>query len=128
MGPKRSTVHHSSECTRDAGLAYKVGLERGLPLILHDKDQWVADAFGALTTRIFCGRPHGIVRYQGALDDVTFRQRTASRFYVRQAVEALLTGSSPDLLKHLSMAVASFVLFKIPIRRVPSSPLEKDTV
>ena len=56
-----------------------------------------SDLYAAVTT------PHpyvldqdGILRYQGALDDVTFRQRTPTRFYLRQAVEAVLAGHAPE--------------------------------
>jgi hypothetical protein len=34
----------------------------------------------------------GRLRYQGAFDDVTFRQRTATRWYAIEALEALLAG------------------------------------
>jgi hypothetical protein len=38
----------------------------------------------------------GLLRYQGAVDDVTFRQRTPTRYYLREAVEALLAGRQPQ--------------------------------
>jgi hypothetical protein len=38
----------------------------------------------------------GILRYRGAFDDVTFRQRTPARFYLKEAVEVLLAGKLPD--------------------------------
>ena len=37
----------------------------------------------------------GILRYAGAVDNVAFRQRTATRFYVEEAVEALLEERLP---------------------------------
>jgi hypothetical protein len=39
----------------------------------------------------------GILRYRGAVDDVTFRHRTASRWYVEEAVKALLAGRLPEV-------------------------------
>jgi len=39
----------------------------------------------------------GILRYQGALDDVTFRQREPNRFYVKEVVDALLAGRLPEV-------------------------------
>jgi hypothetical protein len=39
----------------------------------------------------------GILRYRGAVDDITFRQRQATRFFLREAVEALLAGRQPDV-------------------------------
>ncbi|UCH60461.1 MAG: redoxin domain-containing protein [Anaerolineales bacterium] len=70
---------------------------RDLSLILHDADHQVADSYRALTTpHYFIIDSEGILRYQGAFDDITFRQRTATRFYIRQAVEAILTGKQPN--------------------------------
>jgi hypothetical protein len=37
----------------------------------------------------------GILRYRGAVDDVTFRQRKATRFFLKEAVDALLEGHLP---------------------------------
>jgi len=39
----------------------------------------------------------GILRYRGAVDDITFRQRKATRFYLEEAVEALLDNRVPEL-------------------------------
>lgn len=71
---------------------------RRLPKVLLDADHAVADLYEAVTT------PHayvvdraGILRYRGAVDDVTFRQRKATRFYLEEAVEALLAGRLPEL-------------------------------
>lgn len=71
--------------------------QRHLPLALHDADQQVADLYAAKTTpHFFAIDPSGALRYQGALDDITFRKRSASHFYLRQAVDALLAGKNPD--------------------------------
>jgi peroxiredoxin len=79
-------------------LIRQVSQERGLSLVLRDHDQRIADAYGAQTTpHFFVVDRIGVLRYQGALDDVTFRQRTATRFYLKQAVEALLAGRKPDM-------------------------------
>lgn len=68
---------------------------RGLPLVLLDMDQRVADMYGAITTpHFFLLDPDGIVRYQGALDDVNFRKRMPERCFVVEAVEALLSGNA----------------------------------
>jgi hypothetical protein len=48
----------------------------------------------------------GILRYRGAVDDVTFRRRTATRFYLEEAVEALLAGRLPDLSETLAYGCA----------------------
>jgi len=72
--------------------------EHRLPLVLHDRDQRVASQYAALTT------PHSyvldecaVLRYQGAFNDRTFRQRTPTRNYVHEAVTALLAGRTPAL-------------------------------
>jgi peroxiredoxin len=71
--------------------------QRGLPLVLRDAQQKVADLYLAQTTpHLFVIDEQGVLRYQGALDDVTFRQRTSTQLYLRQAVEAVLTGKTPD--------------------------------
>jgi len=72
-------------------------IERGLPLLLHDVDHRVADLYGAITSpHLFVIDSEGILRYQGAFDDVTFRQRTPNQYYLLMAVEALLQGDLPE--------------------------------
>ncbi|MBE0697196.1 MAG: redoxin domain-containing protein [Anaerolineaceae bacterium] len=67
--------------------------ERMLAVVLPDPRQEVADLYGAETTpHLFLIDAGGLLRYQGALDDVTFRRRSATRFYLKEAVEALLSG------------------------------------
>ena len=69
---------------------------RGLPLVLRGGPE-VQDAYEARTTpHIFIVDEQGVLRYRGALDDVSFRRRQATRFYVREALEALLAGRLPD--------------------------------
>jgi peroxiredoxin len=71
---------------------------RRLPLILFDKDDIVADLYEAQTTpHVFVIDRDGIVRYRGAVDDVTFRVRKPTRFFLDEAVEALLAGRLPAL-------------------------------
>ena len=75
----------------------RVAAERALPLVLHDPGGQVADLYAAVTTpHVFVIDGEGILRYQGAFDDASFRQRTPTQFYLRQAVEAVLAGRSPD--------------------------------
>lgn len=78
-------------------LLQRVADKRGLPLVLHDPSGQVADLYTAVTTpHLYVLDQDGIVQYQGAFDDVTFRQRTPSQLYLRQAVEAILAGRSPN--------------------------------
>jgi peroxiredoxin len=75
----------------------QVAEQRGLSLVLLDTGQQVADSYRAqVTPHVFVIDAGGILRYQGAFDDVTFRQRTPTRPYTTQAVEALLQGKQPD--------------------------------
>jgi peroxiredoxin len=72
--------------------------ERNLPRILHDADQSVARRYAVQTTpHCFVIDRMGLLRYQGAFDDVTFRQRTATRYYVDEAVRALLSDKQPEI-------------------------------
>ena len=71
---------------------------RGVPNVLIDAQHIVADQYEAMTTpHIFVLDRRGILRYRGAVDDVTFRRREASQFFLREAVEALLKGKIPEL-------------------------------
>ena len=55
------------------------------------------DLYGSLTTpHIFVIDREGKLRYQGAFDDVTFRQREPTRFYLKDALDALLAGRQPE--------------------------------
>jgi peroxiredoxin len=72
--------------------------ERQLPTVLLDAEHVVADLYEAVTTPHACVVDReGFLRYRGAIDDVTFRQRKATRFYLEEAVEALLDGRVPEM-------------------------------
>jgi peroxiredoxin len=72
--------------------------QRGLAPVLLDSGCLVADAWGAQTTpHVFVVDESGILRYQGAVDDVTFRQREPKRFHLKEAVDALLRGRLPEV-------------------------------
>ncbi len=89
--PIASNINEPTELLR------RTATERDLPLVLHDADHQVADRYRAqITPHYFVVDSGGILRYQGAFDDITFRQRTATQFYLRQAVEAILAGEQPD--------------------------------
>lgn len=72
--------------------------QRGLAPVLLDSGCVLADAWGAQTTpHAFVVDEAGVLRYQGAVDDVTFRQSEPKRFYVKEAVDALLAGRLPEV-------------------------------
>lgn len=90
-----------------AGALKEAGKTRGLPLVLVDADGRVADLFGAQTTpHVFVMDREQLLRYRGAVDDVTFRQRMVSRFFLNDAVEALMSGSLPTLAETLAYGCA----------------------
>ena len=71
---------------------------RKIPVLLKDADQTVADRYEAQTTpHVFVIDRKGGLRYRGAVDDVAFRQRVATRFYLKDAVEALLDNRLPEI-------------------------------
>jgi peroxiredoxin len=74
----------------------RVSEGRGIPLVLLDPEQQVADQYGAQTTpHIFILDRDGRLAYQGAWDDINWRQRVATQVYVPQVVQALLQDQSP---------------------------------
>jgi len=71
---------------------------RHIPQVLIDAQQVVADQYDAMTTpHVFVLDRAGILCYRGAVDDVTFRHREATQFFLQDAVEALLKGKIPEL-------------------------------
>ena len=69
-----------------------------LPLALSDREGAVADLYEAQTTpHAFVIDRGGILRYRGAVDDVGLARRKPTRFYLDEAVEALLEGRLPPL-------------------------------
>jgi hypothetical protein len=58
----------------------------------------VAGRYGAQTTpHAFLIDRQGNLRYRGAVDDVSFRQRVATKFYLKDAVGTLLAGYLPEV-------------------------------
>jgi peroxiredoxin len=87
----------ASNINEDPESLRRVAAQRGLPIVLYDAKGTVADLYAALTTpHFFLIDGDGLLRYQGAYDDVTFRQRTARHIYLRQAVQAVLESRNPD--------------------------------
>ncbi len=99
--PIASVLEETPEQLRQAAQAC------GLPLVLHDATQQVAKAYQVQTTpHFFVIDAEGILRYQGAFDDVTFRQRTPTWFYVDEVVRALLAGRAPEIKETLAYGCA----------------------
>ena len=71
--------------------------KRRLPLVLIDRNCNVADLYHAATTpHIFIVDKIGILQYQGAFDDVTFRQRIPKRNFTLEALAAIKKGLPPE--------------------------------
>ncbi len=71
---------------------------RRLPTVLWDANCFVADLYEAQTTpHVYVIDRDGILRYCGAVDDMNFRKRIPTRFFLDEAVEALLAGNLPAL-------------------------------
>lgn len=74
----------------------KVAAERNLTIVLPDHDQQVATLFDARTTpHVFLIDQQGILRYQGAFDDASFRQRTPQKHYLQDALNAVMKDEEP---------------------------------
>lgn len=81
-----------------ADMIGQVARMRRLPPVLLDKGHLVADLFDAETTpQVFVLDREGILRYSGAMDNASFRLRRPTRFYLDEAVEALLAGRLPEV-------------------------------
>jgi len=69
-------------------------------LVLRDAEHVVADLYGAVTTpHFFVIDEKGFLRYIGAPDDTSFRQREPTVHYLKDAVDALLNGREPNPLE-----------------------------
>jgi peroxiredoxin len=81
----------------EPSLLKKESQARNLPFILHDAEQRVARLYAVNTTpHFFVLGLDGRLRYQGAFDDVTFKQKQPSRNYLADAIERLAAGQRPD--------------------------------
>jgi peroxiredoxin len=86
-----SNANEAPQALRRAAEAARVS-----PVLL-DLDGQVADAYQAqVTPHVFVLDREGVVRYSGAPDNVTFRQRTPTRSYLQDAVAAVLQGGIPE--------------------------------
>ncbi len=93
----------ASNANEPLDLLRQVAVARGLQVVLHDPDHRIADLYGAVTTpHLFLVDAGGILRYQGAFDDVTFRQREPTRNYVEEAIRAVLNGKRVPVTETLS--------------------------
>jgi peroxiredoxin len=87
-----SNQNESAQSVEEAARA------RNLPTVLLDAGHVIADLYEAITTpHIFVVDRDGILRYRGAVDDVTFRQRKSTRIFLDEVIESLLREDLPAL-------------------------------
>lgn len=88
----------ASNRNESARMVEEVAKARRLPTVLLDPQHVVADQYQAVTTpHVFILDRDGILRYRGSVDDVTFRHRQATCFYLEEAIGALLDGQLPEI-------------------------------
>ena len=97
-GERVAWISLASNANERAAEIARAAVDRRLPLVLIDAGQTAADDYGAvITPHIFVIDAEGMLRYQGSIDDTTFRKRTATHRYAFEAVEALLNGEQPPV-------------------------------
>jgi peroxiredoxin len=88
----------ASNLNETAGMITRAARARGLDFVLQDRDCSLADTYAAQTTpHVFVIDGAGVLRYQGAVDDVTFRKRNPQRFYIAEALSAIADGRLPEV-------------------------------
>ena len=97
LNRKVTVLTIASNVNDDLNQIQKIVAERDLDTVLHDPDHQVADAYNAKTTpHLFLVDGQGMLRYQGAFDDVNFRQRTPTHNYLFSALRAVWNGQEPE--------------------------------
>lgn len=95
-GQEVCVVRVASNANESRELLQSTAALRGLDLVVLDGEQRAAELYRAKTTpHVFVIDRAGILRYQGAVDDVTFRRRKPKRFFLQEAVAAVLTDQLP---------------------------------
>jgi peroxiredoxin len=88
----------ASNTNESRELIERVAFERKLPIVLVDADQHVANLYGAQTTpHFFVVDESGKLAYQGAWDNITFRQRVATKIYIPKVIESLKHNLIPEV-------------------------------
>ena len=106
-GEKAILLPIASNRNESAQMVEEVAKTRRIPTVLLDAEHVVADLYEAASTpHVFVIDGDGLLRYRGLVDDVRFRQPKPTRFYLEEAVEALLNGRKPDLEETLAYGCA----------------------
>lgn len=84
-----------------------ISAARRIPNVWLDADCEIANLFEAVTNpHVFVIDKEGVLRYQGAVDDAKFRQKIPTRFFLDEAIEALLAGRLPEVQESLAYGCA----------------------
>jgi len=88
--------------------------EKGYPFpYLHNEDQKVAHAYGALVTpHVFLLDSDMKLRYRGAIDDNIDNPNAVKRQYLRNAIEALLAGTPEKITKRDTRPIGCSIKWK----------------
>ena len=87
----------ASNENEDDELIRNVAASNKIDRLLQDQHLAAAEAYGAVTTpHVFVIDGQGVLRYSGAFNDVSLRQRTPTRNYLQEAVKAVQNGVDPE--------------------------------
>jgi len=88
----------ASNANESAGALENASRSRGPLTVMKDAGHVIADLYAAqVTPEVFVVDRAGVLRYRGAVDDTSFRQRVPTRSYLDEAVDALLDGNLPTV-------------------------------
>jgi len=88
----------ASNANESREMIERVANERKLPTVLVDAQQQVANLYGVQTTpHFFVVDGRGKLAYQGAWDDITFRQRVSTKVYLPKVIESLKQNLIPEV-------------------------------
>lgn len=86
----------ASNADEAEGVLRSTAQSRGLPLVLRDEDQRVADLYGAAATpHVFVIDREGYLRYRGAVHDARFRDAAPRHRYLAEALASIARGEDP---------------------------------
>jgi len=91
-----SLLRVASNASESTAALKEAAARKQIPLLLLDRQGFVAGLYAAQTTpHVFVINDTGRLRYRGAVDDTSFARREPTRFYLEEAVDAVLSGKAP---------------------------------
>jgi len=91
-----SLLRVASNASESKAVLVEAAARMHIPTVLLDERGAVADRYAAQTTpHVFVINDTGRLRYRGAVDDASFARREPTRFYLEEAVDAVLSGKTP---------------------------------